>query len=130
MIFYHTTPNDVYDYNTIVLWWQVAWYRLFGRDASGSNIRVRLNDYHIQGCGDEIPATSFCLFRVQNIMPHKRYVFAVAAYTAEGKLIGDSIGDISKPVLASHPLPVQMAWAYLAQVSLIALSHFSALYAK
>lgn len=96
----------------------MAWYRLFGRDAAGSNIRVRLNDYHIKGCGDEIPATSFCQFRIQNLTTHKRYVFAVSAYTAEGKLIGGTIGETSKPVLASHPLPVQMAWAYLSQVNI------------
>ena len=95
---------------------QVAWYRLFGRDASGSNVRVRLNDYYIKGCGDEIPATSFCQFRVQNLTNHKKYVFAVSAYTADGKLIGGSIGTTSRPMLASHPLPIQMGWGYLAQV--------------
>lgn len=78
---------------------------------------MRLNDYYINGCGDVTPATSHCQFRVQNLTTHKRYVFAVAAYRADGQLIGGSIGQTSKPVLASHPLPVLVAWAYLAQVA-------------
>ncbi|XP_067928992.1 cilia- and flagella-associated protein 54-like [Watersipora subatra] len=96
---------------------KVAWYCLFGRHASGSNVRVRLNDYHIKGCGDKTPASSRCIFRIPNLTTHKHYIFAICAYTADGKLIGDSIGETSKPILASHPLPVQMAWAYLAQVA-------------
>ena len=43
-------------------------------------------------------------------------MFAVAAYSAEGKLIGGAIGDSTKAILASHPMPVLMAWAYLSQV--------------
>ena len=51
------------------------------------------------------------------LRPGEKYVFAVAAYTAEGRLIGGSIGDSTKHILASHPLPILLTWAYLAQVS-------------
>ena len=47
----------------------------------------------------------------------EKYVVAVAAYTADGKLIGETIGESTRPILASHPMPMLMAWAYLAQVS-------------
>ena len=50
------------------------------------------------------------------LTPGEKYVCAVAAYTAEGKLIGDAIGDSTKPILASHPMPLLMTWAYLTQV--------------
>ena len=57
-----------------------------------------------------------CELRVSGLMPGEKYVFAVAAYTTDGKLIGDSVGESSKPILASHPLPLLLAWAYVAQV--------------
>lgn len=43
-------------------------------------------------------------------------MFAVAAYAADGKLIGGTVGESTKAILASHPMPVLMAWAYLSQV--------------
>ena len=55
---------------------------------------------------------------VTGLQPDERYVFAVAAYTTEGKLIGDGVGETSKPVLASHCLPVLMTWAFISQVRL------------
>ena len=57
-----------------------------------------------------------CELSVRGLIPGEKYVFAVAAYTSEGKLIGNGIGESTKPVLASHPMPVLMAWAYLTQV--------------
>ncbi|XP_006820960.1 cilia- and flagella-associated protein 54-like [Saccoglossus kowalevskii] len=95
---------------------KVAWYRLFARTASGSNVKVRLNDYFLPGTGNQVPAYD-CELSVSGLSPSERYVFAVAAYTSDGKLIGDSIGDTSKPILASHPLPVLMAWAFLSQAA-------------
>ena len=55
--------------------------------------------------------------RVSGLKPNERYVFGVAAYTVDGKLIGDSIGESTRPVLANHPLPVLTTWAFLSQVS-------------
>ena len=42
-------------------------------------------------------------------------MFAVAAYTMEGKLIGGSIGNTSKPVLCTHTLPILMTYTFLSQ---------------
>ena len=50
------------------------------------------------------------------LQPNETYVFAVAAYTAAGKLIGGSIGDTSRPLVASYDMPVLVLWGYLAQV--------------
>jgi hypothetical protein len=33
---------------------KVAWYRLFGRSAAGSNVKARLSDYSFRGLGDEV----------------------------------------------------------------------------
>ena len=104
-------------YNCVSVQLQVAWYRLFGRVAAGSNVKVRLNDYYIQGCGDEVPAFR-CELHVSGLVPGETYLFAVGAYTAEGKLVGGSVGASSRPILASHPLPILLAWAYIAQVSI------------
>ncbi|XP_032221437.2 cilia- and flagella-associated protein 54 isoform X1 [Nematostella vectensis] len=98
----------------------VAWYRLFGRSASGHNVKVRLNDYQLPGTGEEIPATDKCRLMVKSLVPNEKYVFAVAAYNRQGQLIGKTIGSSSRPVLATHPLPTLMAWGYLAQTAYIA----------
>ncbi|XP_023930113.1 cilia- and flagella-associated protein 54-like [Lingula anatina] len=95
---------------------KVAWYRLFGRSATGSNVKVRLNDYFLPGTGEEVPSFH-CELRVSGLTPNERYVFAVAAYTADGKLIGGSVGETGKPILAAHPLPVLMTWGFLSQVA-------------
>ena len=57
-----------------------------------------------------------CRLTVSGLTPNKRYVFAVASYSPDGRLIGDGIGDTTRPILASHPLPVLSVWAYLSQV--------------
>ena len=54
--------------------------------------------------------------RISGLKANEKYVIAVAAYTADGKLIGDSVGDSTKPILANHPLPVLTTWAFLSQV--------------
>lgn len=56
--------------------------------------------------------------KVSNLVPNERYVFALAAYTANGKLIGDHIGETTKSFLASHPLPVLTTWAFVCQVNI------------
>ena len=65
--------------------------------------------------GEELPAFR-CELKVSGLTPDEKYMFAVAAYTADGRLIGDTVGESTRPILASHPMPVLMTWAYLAQV--------------
>ena len=62
----------------------------------------------------QVPATEPLI--VTGLQPNKTYIFAVAAYAADGKLIGDSIGDTSRPLVASHDMPVIVLWGLLAQV--------------
>ncbi|XP_078309886.1 cilia- and flagella-associated protein 54-like isoform X5 [Crassostrea virginica] len=95
---------------------EVAWYRIFARSSSGSNVKVRLNDYYFPGTGEEVPSYR-CELRVSGLQPNERYVFAVAAYNSDGHLIGGGVGESSKPVLASHPLPVLMTWGFLSQIA-------------
>ena len=65
--------------------------------------------------GEEVPAFN-CELKVSGLTPNEKYMFAVAAYTAEGKMIGGMVGESTKPILASHPMPVLLTWAYLSQV--------------
>lgn len=67
-------------------------------------------------CQPQVPATADIQFYVRGLKPDEKYMAAVAAYNAHGKLIGGSIGLTCRPVLAAHPLPTLMAWGYLAQV--------------
>ena len=41
----------VYLYPLTVSPVQIYWYALYGRAGTGSNIKVRLNDHHLRGCG-------------------------------------------------------------------------------
>ncbi|XP_068129765.1 cilia- and flagella-associated protein 54 [Hyperolius riggenbachi] len=94
---------------------KVAWYCIFGRSVTGPNVKVRLNDHHLPGTGEEVPASESNLLEVRGLKQNEKYVFAVAAYAADGHLIGDVIGESTKPILASSPLSVPATWAYLAQ---------------
>lgn len=94
---------------------KVAWYRLFARPVKGSNVKVRLNDYNIPGTAEDVPAFN-CELSVHGLTPDEKYMCAVAAYSADGQLIGGAVGDSTRPILASHPMSMLAAWAYLCQV--------------
>ncbi|KAI1882318.1 hypothetical protein AGOR_G00249440 [Albula goreensis] len=96
---------------------QVCWYSLYGREATGISPKARLGDCHLLGTGEEVPTTGQCVLRVEGLEPNRKYVFAVAAYDAQGKMVGGAIGESSRPLLASLPLPLLTTWAHLAQAS-------------
>ncbi|XP_040264159.1 cilia- and flagella-associated protein 54 [Bufo bufo] len=94
---------------------KVAWYSLFGRCVTGPNLKVRLNDHSLLGTGEQVPANANILLEVKGLKKNEKYIFAVAAYAADGRLLGDAIGESTKPILASLPLSVPATLAYLAQ---------------
>ncbi|XP_044227349.1 cilia- and flagella-associated protein 54-like isoform X3 [Thunnus albacares] len=97
---------------------QVCWYQLCGRAAEGINRKVRLGDFSLPGTGNLVPAVSGeCVLRVEGLEPNQKYVFAVAAYNSQGKLLGNSAGGTTLPLLASMPTPLLSTWAHLAQVA-------------
>ncbi|XP_034745298.1 cilia- and flagella-associated protein 54-like isoform X2 [Etheostoma cragini] len=97
---------------------QVSWYQLCGRAADGINRKVRLGDCSLPGTGNMVSAVSDeCVLRVEGLEPNQKYVFAVAAYNSQGKLLGNTIGGSTFPLLASLPLPLLSTWAHLAQVA-------------
>ncbi|XP_053799690.1 cilia- and flagella-associated protein 54 isoform X3 [Vidua chalybeata] len=96
---------------------QVSWYCILGCVAGGSNTKVRLNSNKLQNSGEEIPADGKILLEVQGLDANEKYIFAVAAYSSDGKLIGDAIGQMTKPILAYPPLSATTVRAYLTQVA-------------
>ena len=122
----------------------MCWYQLCGQAAEGVNKKVRLGDCSLPGTGimvqfsssstkrsglgghHHLPLTRLCfqvpavfgerLLRVEGLQPNQKYVFAVAAYNSEGRLLGHAIGGTTAPLLASMPVPLLPAWAHLAQV--------------
>ncbi|KAM4726245.1 cilia- and flagella-associated protein 54 [Anableps anableps] len=95
---------------------QVSWYQLYGRALLGADWKVRLGDCSIPGTGNMVPVVSGeCLLRVEGLELNQKYVFAVAAYDSQGKLLGNTIGDTTLPVLACMPASLLSTWAYLAQ---------------
>ncbi|KAK2828620.1 hypothetical protein Q5P01_019654 [Channa striata] len=96
----------------------VCWYQLCGRAAVGINQKVRLGDCSLPGTGHMVPVISGeCVLKVEGLLPNQKYVFAVAAYNSQGKLLGNTIGRATFPLLASMPVPLLSAWAHLAQVA-------------
>lgn len=68
----------------------------------------------------KVPAASGdCQLRVEGLEPNQKYVFAVAAYNSQGKLLGNTIGVTTMPLLASMALPLLTTWAHLAQVEML-----------
>ncbi|KAM6136893.1 LOW QUALITY PROTEIN: cilia- and flagella-associated protein 54 [Pterocles gutturalis] len=96
---------------------QVSWYTILGCVAGGSNKKVRLNNNKLPNAGEEIPADGKSLLEIQGLNPNEKYIFAVAAYSSDGKLIGDAIGETTKPILAYPPLSSTTVRAYLTQVA-------------
>ncbi|XP_062838899.1 cilia- and flagella-associated protein 54 isoform X2 [Anolis carolinensis] len=102
---------------------KVSWYSIFGCAAEGSNPKVRLNNYNLKNTGEMLPAEEACIFEVKDLEPNQKYIFAVAAYDSDGKLIGDSIGETSKPILAYPPLSAATVRAYLIQSAFLIESY-------
>ncbi|XP_047462207.1 cilia- and flagella-associated protein 54-like isoform X2 [Mugil cephalus] len=97
---------------------QVCWYQLCGRVAEGITQKVRLGDCSLPGTGDMVPAVSGdCVLRVTGLEPNLKYVFAVAAYNNQGKLLGNTIGRSTLPLLTCMSVPLLSAWASLAEVA-------------
>nr|XP_013802500.1 PREDICTED: cilia- and flagella-associated protein 54 [Apteryx mantelli mantelli] len=96
---------------------QVSWYSILGCVTAGSNMKVRLNNNKLPNAGEEIPADGKSLLEIQGLDPNEKYIFAVAAYSSDGKLIGDAIGEMTKPILAYPPLSATSVRAYLTQVA-------------
>ncbi|XP_009947172.1 PREDICTED: uncharacterized protein CFAP54, partial [Leptosomus discolor] len=96
---------------------QVSWYTILGSVAGGSNMKVRLNNNKLPNTGEEIPADGKSLLEIHGLDPNEKYIFAVAAYSSAGKLIGDAIGETTKPILAYPPLSTTTVRAYLTQVA-------------
>ncbi|XP_065819323.1 cilia- and flagella-associated protein 54 isoform X4 [Labrus bergylta] len=97
---------------------QVFWYQLYGRAADSINRKVRLGDGSLPGTGNMIPAVSGeCVLKVEGLEPNQKYVFAVAAYNRQGKLLGNTIGATTFPLMASMPIPLLSSLAHLAQVA-------------
>lgn len=59
------------------------------------------------------------MVNISGLTPDEKYVFAVAAYDSNGKLIANSIGDSTEPMLASNTLSILMSYTYLCQVNII-----------
>lgn len=83
--------------------------------------------YHLPLCiwfCFKVPALSGeCVLRVEGLEPNQKYVFAVAAYNSQGKLLGSTIGGTTLPLLASMPVPLLSSWAHLAKVQFQATLH-------
>ncbi|XP_061558417.1 cilia- and flagella-associated protein 54-like [Phycodurus eques] len=97
---------------------QVCWYQLCGRPAEGIDLKVRLGDCSLAGTGNLVPA--ICgewQLKVERLEPNQKYVFAIAAYTCQGKLLGNAIGASTFPLMTSMPQSLLSSWAHLAQVA-------------
>uniref|UniRef100_A0A2K6L1E4 Cilia and flagella associated protein 54 n=1 Tax=Rhinopithecus bieti TaxID=61621 RepID=A0A2K6L1E4_RHIBE len=96
---------------------KVSWYCILGCKAEGSYGKVRLNNNHLPNSGEAIPADGKSIFEVKGLETNEKYVFAVAAYSNSGKLVGGAIGETTKPILVYPPLSTITARMFLTQVA-------------
>ncbi|XP_037702863.1 cilia- and flagella-associated protein 54 isoform X3 [Choloepus didactylus] len=96
---------------------KVSWYCILGCKAEGSYGKVRLNNNHLPNSGEAIPADGKSVFEVKGLETNEKYIFAVAAYSSNGKLVGDAIGETTKPILVYPPLSAVTARMFLTQVA-------------
>uniref|UniRef100_A0A8C3WPJ0 Cilia and flagella associated protein 54 n=1 Tax=Catagonus wagneri TaxID=51154 RepID=A0A8C3WPJ0_9CETA len=96
---------------------KVSWYCILGCKAKGSYGKVRLNNNHLPNSGEAIPADGKSIFEVKGLETNEKYVFAVAAYCSNGKLIGNAVGETTKPILVYPPLSAVTTRMLLTQVA-------------
>ncbi|XP_058164556.1 cilia- and flagella-associated protein 54 isoform X2 [Dasypus novemcinctus] len=96
---------------------KVSWYCILGCKAEGSYGKVRLNNNHLPNSGEAIPADGKSIFEVKGLETNEKYIFAVAAYSSNGKLVGDAIGETTRPILVYPPLSAVTARMFLTQVA-------------
>ncbi|XP_073940271.1 cilia- and flagella-associated protein 54 isoform X2 [Castor canadensis] len=96
---------------------KVSWYCILGCKAEGNYGKVRLNDNHLPNSGEAIPADGKSIFEVKGLETNEKYIFAIAAYSCNGKLIGGAVGETTKPILIYPPLSAVTARMYLTQVA-------------
>ncbi|XP_014635592.1 PREDICTED: cilia- and flagella-associated protein 54 [Ceratotherium simum simum] len=96
---------------------KVSWYCILGCKAEGSYRKVRLNNNHLPNSGEAIPADGKSIFEVKGLETNEKYVFAIAAYSSNGKLVGDAVGETTKPILVYPPLSAVTARMFLMQVA-------------
>ncbi|XP_065597313.1 cilia- and flagella-associated protein 54 [Cyrtonyx montezumae] len=96
---------------------QVAWYTILGCVAGENNLKARLSNNKLPNAGEEVPADGKSLLEIQGLDPNEQYIFAVAAYSSDGKLIGGAIGETTRPILSYPPLSATTVRTYLTQVA-------------
>ncbi|XP_066213355.1 cilia- and flagella-associated protein 54 [Saccopteryx leptura] len=96
---------------------KVSWYCILGCKAEGSFGKARLNNNHLPNSGEAIPADGKSIFEVKGLETNEKYVFAIAAYSSNGKLVGDAVGETTKPILVYPPLSAVTARMLLTQVA-------------
>ncbi|XP_036616606.1 cilia- and flagella-associated protein 54 [Trichosurus vulpecula] len=95
----------------------VAWYTILGCPVGTRIGKVRLNNHCLPNCGQPVPANDKTLLEVVGLEPNEKYIFAVAAYGPDGELIGEAIGETSKPILVYMPLSTVTTRLYLTEVA-------------
>ncbi|ELK34923.1 hypothetical protein MDA_GLEAN10016083 [Myotis davidii] len=96
---------------------KVSWYRILGCKAEGSHGKVRLNNNRLPNSGEAIPADGKSIFEVKGLETNEKYVFAIAAYSSNGQLVGNAVGETTKPILIYPPLSAVTARMFLTQVA-------------
>ena len=94
---------------------------------------MRLTDKNLPGLGVAVPARNHCdtdpdrramagigvTLKVKGLQANESYVFAIAAYSQRGELVGGSIGATGRPIVACYALSMLMLWGYCCQVGLV-----------
>ena len=54
--------------------------------------------------------------KISGLDPDLKYVFSLAVYDTNGRLIGESVSESTEPILAAHPISLLFLRCLLSQV--------------
>ena len=90
---------------------KVQYFMVYGK-AAGAGTDVSLNNCEFPGTGEPVFPSS-TIVTIANLLPNEKYVFAIAAYDDQDRVI-HGIGSTSLACLAVCPLPLLLCWGYVA----------------
>ena len=100
---------------------RASYFRVFGKEDFNS-VDVSLAHTGMAGCEVQVSLSRFtspvnCTVPFEGLQRGEKYLFASAAFTEQGEVLGHGIGPSTIPVIATNPLPTVLLWSYLCEVA-------------
>ncbi|KAJ3224027.1 hypothetical protein HK099_000353 [Clydaea vesicula] len=102
----------------------IEYFEIYAREATTSNLQVSVKDILLNGTGSPVYNDGAPECTISDLIHNKKYIFAVGAYTSDGKLKDRHIGKTGNGIVSMLPLPLIVCWGNLGNAA-HAINHFS-----